>query len=87
MIWQQTREPQSIRALRPAVPDEMARVVERMIHKAPESRYQSAAEVALALAPWCDSAIPPPPAEELPNHCPWVREAIEFRSRTQPKAL
>jgi eukaryotic-like serine/threonine-protein kinase len=79
--WHQTREPSPIRALRPEVPEEMARVVERMMAKSPTSRYQSAVEVAEALAPWSRTAIPPPAAEELPTHCPRAQEAILRASR------
>jgi serine/threonine protein kinase len=84
IAWQRTREPQPIRELRPEVPEEMARVVERMMNKTPDARYQSAAEVAAALAPWCRTPIPPPATEELPDHCPRVREAIARSSAARP---
>jgi eukaryotic-like serine/threonine-protein kinase len=86
LIWHRIRAPQPIRALRPEVPEEMARVVERMMGKDPKSRYQSAAEVVAALAPWCDTPIPPPPPEEMPNHCPRTREAIERSARATSRA-
>jgi serine/threonine protein kinase len=82
MIWHQTREPEAVRALRPEVPEEMARVVARMMGKNPEERYQSAAEVAASLAPWCGTPATTPAAEEMPDHCPRVREAIERSARS-----
>ena len=83
MIWHRTRDPRPIRELRPEVAEELAHVVDRMMAKAPDARYQSAAEVAEALEPRCRTAIPSPPAEELPQHCPRTREVIE-RSRPKP---
>jgi serine/threonine protein kinase len=82
LIWHQTREPEPVRSLRPEVPEEMARVVARMMGKSPEERYQSAAEVAEALAPWCATPAPAPAADEMPDHCPRVREAVARSART-----
>ena len=84
LSWHQTRTPEPLRSLRPEVPEELGRVVERMMSKAPEARYQSTAEVAAALEPWCLTPVPPPPTQELPDHCPRVRAAIERTSRPQP---
>jgi serine/threonine protein kinase len=81
MLWHQTREPEAVRSLRPGLPEGQARVVERKMQKAPHARNPSAAEVEAALAPWCATPIPSPPAEELPSHCPRVREAIERSPR------
>jgi serine/threonine protein kinase len=39
--------------LRPHLPPPLVQVVERMMAKAPAARYQTAAEVAEALTPWC----------------------------------
>lgn len=48
---QQKREPQPIHELRSDVPPGVAEVVDRMMRKEPEERYQSPAEVADALNP------------------------------------
>jgi serine/threonine protein kinase len=66
LMWHQTRRPKPIRALRPEVPEEMSRIVDKMLAKDPKERYQTPAEVALALAPWTQTPIPPPPEEEMP---------------------
>src|SRR5262249_24103722 len=68
LIWHQVRQPKPVRALRPEVPEELARIIERMMAKEPAERYQTPAEVAEALIPWTQSAIPPPPEKEMP---PW----------------
>jgi serine/threonine protein kinase len=67
LIWHQVRQPKPIRALRPEVPDELVQVLERMLAKNAAERYQTPAEVAQALAPWTQTAIAPPPEEEMPS--------------------
>src|SRR3954462_4941368 len=41
LIWHQTRQPKSIKAQRPDVPDGIIAVVEKMMAKDPDQRYQS----------------------------------------------
>src|SRR5204862_2051041 len=60
LIWHQSREPRPVKSLRPEVPDEVVAVVERMMAKTPEKRYQTPAEVMAALAAWVGTPIPPP---------------------------
>lgn len=71
LVWHQTRPPKAIRFLRPEVPEGLAAIVDKMMAKAPDQRYQTAAEVADALAPWANpqgsapaQAPPPPEAPE-----------------------
>jgi serine/threonine protein kinase len=66
MIWHQVRQPKPVRALRPDVPEDLARVLDKMIAKEPERRYQTPAEVSAALAEVIREAIPAPTAEEMP---------------------
>lgn len=66
MIWHQVRQPKSIRTLRPDVPEELARILDRMMAKEPARRYQTPAEVAEALATIAVGSMPPPTAEEMP---------------------
>jgi serine/threonine protein kinase len=67
LIWHQTRQPKSVRLLRPEVQPGLASVLEKMMAKNPEARYQTPLEVAQALEPWTRTPIPPPPASEMPQ--------------------
>src|SRR5205085_9171406 len=64
LIWHQTRQPKPVRTLRPDVPEGLAAIIERMMAKDKEERFQTPAEVADALAPWTQTPIPPPPDSE-----------------------
>lgn len=66
LLDHQAKEPQPIRGLRPEVPAELARIVETMMRKAPDQRYQVPAEVVDALMPLTAVPIPPPPDQEMP---------------------
>jgi serine/threonine protein kinase len=70
LIAHQTRSPEPARSLRPEVPEAVAAVLDRMMMKDRAERYQSPAEIALALAPYTQVPIPPPSAEELPRLSP-----------------
>ncbi|MBY0461035.1 MAG: serine/threonine protein kinase, partial [Gemmataceae bacterium] len=72
LIWHRDRPPRPISALRPEVPDELARVLERMMAKDRAKRYQTPAEVLGALAPWVAAPIAPPAERELPALSPAV---------------
>jgi len=61
------RQPKPIRALRPEVPQELADIVDKMMAKDAADRYQTPQEVAEALNPWTQTAIPPPPEAEMPS--------------------
>jgi serine/threonine protein kinase len=66
LLWHQVREPIPVTALRKEVHPAIEAVVRKMMAKQPASRYQTPAEVALALAPWTQIPIPPPGEDELP---------------------
>ncbi len=70
LIWHQVRQPTPIRQLQPEVPEGLAEVLGKMIAKEPPQRYQTPAELAEALAPWTQTPIDPPSAEELPPTTP-----------------
>jgi eukaryotic-like serine/threonine-protein kinase len=76
LIWHQTRQPTPLRQLRPEVSPKLSAVVERMLDKARERRYQNVAEVMDALLPWTAEPVPPPSAEEMPRLSPAVRAAM-----------
>ncbi len=67
LIWHQTRQPKSVRALRPEVPEELAAVVDKMMLKEPQLRFQMPADIVVALAPWTSEPIAPPPEHEMPR--------------------
>jgi serine/threonine protein kinase len=68
LIWHTTRQPKSIRATQPEVPEEMAELVEqKMLAKDPANRFQEPIEVFEALQAWTATAIPPPPEDEMPK--------------------
>jgi serine/threonine protein kinase len=67
LIWHQVRQPRPIRSLRAEIPEDMARVIDKMLVKDPAVRYQTPAEVAEALLPWTQAPIPPPPEQEMPS--------------------
>jgi serine/threonine protein kinase len=65
MIWHQVRQPKSLRALRPDVPERMVQVIERMMAKEPARRYQTPAEVAAALEEFTSTPVLPPTEPEM----------------------
>ncbi|MBV6424868.1 MAG: Serine/threonine-protein kinase PknD [Steroidobacteraceae bacterium] len=54
-----TREPADLRSVNARVPPAIARIVMRLLSKAPEARFQSARDLAWSLAQAADSALPP----------------------------
>jgi serine/threonine protein kinase len=67
LLWSQTKPPKPIRELRPDVPEELAAVLDRMMAKDANERYQTPQSVIEALAPWTAMPVPPPPADEMPR--------------------
>ncbi len=67
LIWHQTRQPKSVKVLRPEVPEGIAGVVERAMAKAPDQRFAVPQEMAEALSAWTQTPIPPPSPAELPQ--------------------
>jgi len=52
LLAHQTKSPPPIRKQRPDVPESLVAIVEKMMQKRKDDRYQSAAEVAAALSKW-----------------------------------
>ena len=67
LIWHQTRHPKPLRSFRPEVPEGIVSIIDRMMAKDPNQRYQTPQEIADALAPWTQAPIPPPPENEMPQ--------------------
>jgi putative intracellular protease/amidase len=55
--WHQTNAPRPMKDSRRDLPVELVATVERMMDKDPAKRFQTPAEVALALAPWVKGAV------------------------------
>src|SRR5208337_4278280 len=73
LIMHQTIYPTSVRLIRPEVPEGLEKIVDKMMDKDPDQRYQVPIEVAQALEPWTRTPIPPPSEEELPRLSPAIR--------------
>jgi serine/threonine protein kinase len=67
LLWHQTRTPKPVREVRPDVPADVAAVLQKMMAKKPQERYATPGELAEALLPFTQKAIPPPPDEEMPQ--------------------
>lgn len=67
LIWHQQRHPKPISEYRSDVPSGLIAIVEKMMAKHPDHRFQTPQEVADALAPWTQTPIPPPPDHEMPQ--------------------
>jgi serine/threonine protein kinase len=87
LICHQFQQPTPIRELRPDVPEDLAAVLERMMAKEPAERYQTPLEVALALAAWTQTPIPPPTPEEMPQPGPMRRGPDEAAASALPASL
>jgi serine/threonine protein kinase len=83
LIWHQTRQPKPIRGLRNDVPEGLAAVIEKMMAKDAAHRYQVPGELVEALAPWTQTAIPPPPEEEMPR----LSRAAMVSGQAEPSLL
>src|SRR5579875_956500 len=70
LIWHQTRQPKPISQLRPEVAEGVVAIVEKMMAKDANQRYQTPQEVAEELTPWTQTPIPPPPDQEMPQLSP-----------------
>jgi serine/threonine protein kinase len=64
LLRHQLDPPPEIRKYRPDVPAGLAAVIEKLLRKDPADRYQTAAEVAQALAPYCPDQMGVVPADE-----------------------
>lgn len=74
LIAHQTKKPPRIAVLRPEVPAALDAVLEKMMAKLPEDRYQTPTELYEALRPFVPKQIPIPPEDEMPVLSPAARE-------------
>jgi eukaryotic-like serine/threonine-protein kinase len=66
LIAHQTRQPKPIRELRPEVPAEVAAVLDKMMAKSIDLRYQEPTEVMKGLAAYVPADAAQPPEDEMP---------------------
>ena len=70
LVAHQTKKPRPIRELRSDIPAGIAKIIEKMMAKAPADRYQTPQEIVAALELWTATPIDPPPAAEMPKLSP-----------------
>jgi serine/threonine protein kinase len=70
-----TKEAVPLRTLRPEIPEGLAAVIEKMMAKDRDQRYQDAAAIVSALTPWTGAPVTPPPEPEMPQLCLAARNA------------
>jgi len=80
LLWHRTKEPTPIRAIRPEVPEGLAAVLSKMMAKDPKARYQTPAQVVVALDDFLPAVVPLPAPEEMPQLSPAARELIKADS-------
>jgi serine/threonine protein kinase len=85
LVRHSTEAPQAVEELRPEVPPAVAAIVRRMMAKAAAARFQTPAEVAAALAPFCQVGSSVWPLPEL--HAPSVSAAATQGSLDFPSEL
>jgi serine/threonine protein kinase len=84
LLWHRTKDPTPIRQIRPEVPEGLAAIVEKMMQKDPAARYQTPAEVAIALEKYLPAEVELPPAIEMPALSSAALEGAEPPPETKP---
>ncbi|MBA4187290.1 MAG: hypothetical protein C0467_04645 [Planctomycetaceae bacterium] len=77
LLWHRTKEPTPIRAIRPEVPEGLAAVLAKMMAKDPKARYQTPAQVVVALDDFLPATVRLPTEEEMPQLSPAAREFVK----------
>jgi serine/threonine protein kinase len=80
----QLNPPPPVRDLCAEVPEEMAAVIDKMMAKKPEDRYQLPVEVVEALEPWTSIPISPPPEQVFRRLSPLTVKLIEASTGQAP---
>jgi serine/threonine protein kinase len=84
LLYHLTKDPTPLRTLRPEIPEELAAVVEKMMSKDRDQRYQDAAAIGAALTPWTQTPVAPPPAAEMPQLSPAAQHAGHVETSSVP---
>ena len=77
LLWHRTKDPTPIRQIRPEVPEGIAAIVAKMMHKDLNRRFATPADVAEALEAWDPAEVPVPAEAEMPQLSPAALEGVE----------
>jgi serine/threonine protein kinase len=77
LLGHQSREPVPVEQLVPGLSPELKQIVNKMMAKSPQDRYQSTDQLLAALAPWFNMDAPAP----RPNELPLMSRAAQGTSR------
>ena len=80
LIAHQTKRPTPIHHVRRDVPEELSEILERMMAKSIDERFQNPTEVCEELSRFLPTDMEIPPEDEMPVLSPAAREAISARS-------
>jgi serine/threonine protein kinase len=75
LLYHLMKEPIPLRTLRPEIPEKLAVLVEKMMAKDREQRYQNAAAIVADLTSWTEVPLALPPACEMPQLSPAAQNA------------
>jgi serine/threonine protein kinase len=87
LVFHQTSQPKPVTEFRSDVPAGILEVLDKMLAKNPNDRYQTPMEVAEALAPWTEDELPPPPDHEMPDLCPAVLALMGHADRIRASTM
>jgi serine/threonine protein kinase len=76
LVAHQTQHPKPVESFRQDVPAELLAVLAKMMAKNPDERYQSPAEVIIALEPWIQQPSVKPELYEMPATSPAVQKLM-----------
>ncbi|MGL6073283.1 MAG: serine/threonine protein kinase [Fimbriiglobus sp.] len=76
LLCHQNEDPKPVTEFRGDVPSELLVVLDRMMSKDPDDRYQTPEELHEALLQIVEDAIVPPPVSEMPDLCPAVLSLV-----------
>jgi len=86
LLSKEIRPPKPIRDFSPNVPEELVAIVNKMMAKDADDRYETPAEVADDLEPHVETRIGPPPEREMPQLSPAAR-ATDTESEPGPASF
>src|SRR5262249_47761330 len=70
LMWHRTRQLKPVSTYRNDVPAEIQAIIDKMMAKEPDKRYQMPGEITAALTPWTQTPIAPPGENEMPRISP-----------------